>query len=144
MNDPVIVELPLPPSPNHRPSHHMAVARWRNAYKRKAWAAACGQALPKLHPPESVAVGVLFRLAASRDPDNLYASCKYLLDALRKPCTRQEGQWRQGLHEHKGFFLDDSPQHLTLVAVQAVERNAERRGVRVTITPGLTLAEEDL
>lgn len=139
----VILEIPLPPSPNDRPAHPMQAVRWKNKTKRLTWMKACEQVLPSIDPPDWVAIGALFRVAPGqrRDEDNLVASLKYVLDALRKPRTRQERDWRRGIHEEKGFFVDDAPAHMTLTTiVQAEEPDPKRRGLRLVITANVETA----
>jgi hypothetical protein len=107
------LDLPLPDSPNREPKHHhMENARWVNRQKRAAWFAACGQELPTTDPPAVVEITALFRVERLRDEvDNLPASLKRTLDALKRPGPKDPATWRQGIHERKGYFVDDDPEH---------------------------------
>lgn len=107
--------LPLPPSPNTLPAHHMAAHREKNDYRRRCWVEAIGQHKPWRDPPEKVVMFARFRLLRKRDEDNLAASLKWVLDALKQ---KQEGDvwWRQGVYDRCGYLLDDGPDHLALAS----------------------------
>jgi|TARA_R100000084_G_C4618485_1_gene131904 hypothetical protein len=60
------------------------------------------------------------------DLDNLYGSCKHLIDALKRP----KGRSRKGL----SVILDDDPSHIFLTVDQIKDENGLRQ-VRVKITP---------
>ena len=60
------------------------------------------------------------------DLDNLYGSCKHLIDALKKP----KGRYRKGL----SVILDDDPSNIFLTVNQIKDENGLRQ-VKVKITP---------
>ncbi len=125
--------LPLPPSPNSLGGHHHALHRAKRKYQREAWVAAVCQDPPSDPPPARVIVRADFRVRNLRDDDNLSASLKWVLDALRQ---RQRGKlhWRQGLYDQRGYFVDDDPTHLILSDVsQRIDR--KQAGVTLTVTP---------
>ena len=124
-------ELPEPPSPNTRPRHAMAAVRWKNDYKRRVWMHACKQRKPMKKPPEIVTINAVVRLRNLRDPDNLHASMKYLLDALRLPHGSEKDDWKLGVHQGKAFFTDDDPGRLTINVTQEIDR--KNRGVSLEI-----------
>jgi hypothetical protein len=133
---PLVLELPVPPSPNQAPRHPMQFTKWKNGTKRAIWFAALQQERPLTEPPARVAITAVFRLSRLRDPDNLTASLKYVLDALRVPGPGDRANWRQGIAERKGYFLDDSPKHLTLRNVaQRVTSLHEEPSLRLEIDP---------
>lgn len=131
----IVLELPLPPSPNTVNSRNPLVRHAaKRKYQRKAWREAIMQVYPMLDPPQRVTVSAAFRVWALRDEDNLAASLKWVLDALRQ---RQTGKdWRDGVYSQCGYIVDDSPEHMTLGAVtQTVDR--KNKGVTVTIAEGI-------
>jgi hypothetical protein len=112
----VYLRLPVPPSPNLRPrSHWAAIHRWTREIKRTAWFAAIEQHAPTKHPPEKVRIIVMFRLRRKLDHDNLVASLKPVLDALKLP--KGVAKWRDGIGEEKGYFTDDDPDHMVELVV---------------------------
>ena len=60
------------------------------------------------------------------DLDNLYASCKLLIDALKKP----KGRFKKGL----SVILDDDPSHVVLKVNQEKSADGEKK-VRIEIWP---------
>lgn len=123
--------LPVPPSPNNWPSHPMQHHREKSAYKRTVWWAACEQSPPMAHPPERVVMFAHFFLHALRDEDNLKGSLKWLVDALKQKQTG-EVRWRDGIADTKGYYVDDSPDRLTILEpVQEIDRKHQR--VEVTL-----------
>jgi hypothetical protein len=127
--------LPLPPSPNRRPSDRMHAVRWKNTTKRLAWLAANEQHAALTKPPAFVRIHAHFRIRNLRDEDNLVASLKYVLDALRLPRGKETVTWRHGIAENKGYLVDDSPTHCQLGQVtQELDRK----------DPGLVLTIEDI
>lgn len=116
----------------------MARVRWKNETKRATWFAACSQRTPKSKPPEKVTIDAHFRLHNLRDEDNLTASLKYALDALRIPRKGESFPWREGLAERKGYFVDDSPEHMVLnKPTQEVDRS--NKGLTLTIAAGFPI-----
>ena len=114
----------------------MKAVRWKNATKLATWAAACEQALPSPDPPAFVELSVLFRVGQLRDRDNLWASLKPVLDALRLPMKGESASWRRGLAERKGFFTGDAPGQLDILSVvQTLESDPKKRGLRLVLTP---------
>lgn len=121
--------LPLPPSPNQWPSHHLAHHRAKFEYQRRAWLRAIQQHRPLRDPPRHVrVVAVLHHTGQPRDQDNAVASLKWALDALKQ---RQAGalRWRQNAYDLCGYFIDDDPEHLMLASVgqHRVRRRDDRR-----------------
>jgi hypothetical protein len=113
----LIFELPVPPSPNTKPrSHWGEIHKWVKAAKRDAWFAALEQHVPIHDVPVKVRIHAIFVLEKFRDQDNLVASLKPVLDALKLPRTQQA--WREGIAELKGYFFDDDPEHMTLTVNQ--------------------------
>ena len=100
--------------------------------KRATWAAAVTQVKPNRTPPHQVRVRAHFRLHQARDEDNLKASLKYVLDALRLPSPRDKLRWRQGLYLEHGYLVDDSPVHCRIEEpTQEVDR--KNRGLTLII-----------
>lgn len=115
--------LPLPPSNQHSTAHGMAQVRRRNAYKRECWQAAVKQVVPSFKPPARVRVCALFNVRNLRDDDNLAASLKLVLDALK--LRQRSTRFRGGLYSERGYFVDDDPQHLALEKpAQRIDRKA--------------------
>lgn len=78
---------------------------------------AISQVRPPKPPPERVKVRAHLRLWNLRDDDNLTASIKWALDALK-------GE----------YFVDDDPAHLTIESVtQEIDRG--NRGLTIEIEP---------
>ena len=129
----LVLELPAPPSPNTRPRHPMAMVRWKNKTKADTWTRAVQQCRPFTDPPQRVRVTAHFRLWNLRDEDNLYASLKATLDALKQnQPTTDNLKWRHGVCECRGYFWDDSPKHLTLEKpTQKIDR--KNRGLTLAI-----------
>lgn len=125
--------LPLPPSPNDTPSHHMEEHRAKRRYQGRAWLAAVkSQHRPLRDPPARVLVTAHLALENLRDDDNRNGSLKWALDALRQ---KQRGKlnWRQGLFDKCGYFIDDDPGHLTVGEVtQAIDRDDPRLELSIT------------
>ena len=123
--------LPLPISPNAAPTNGLHRHGHKRRYQKTVWVAAVMQHKPSIDPPVAVVVSAEFFVHSLRDEDNLKASLKDLLDALRQ---KQTGNidWRQGLYDQCGYFIDDNPAHMTLGSVtQQVDRKNKR--VEVTI-----------
>lgn len=125
-------DLPEPPSLNAAPQHPMQRVRWKNDVRRRTWEAAISQHMPVSDPPDPVLVKAHLRLHNERDPDNLVSSLKYTLDSLRLPDEGDNLRYRGGLYESKGYFVDDSPEHMVLDEVtQEIDRS--NRGLTLTI-----------
>jgi len=60
------------------------------------------------------------------DLDNLYASCKLLIDALKKP----KGRFKKGL----SVIMDDDPSHVVLKVHQQKSDDGQKK-VRIKIWP---------
>jgi hypothetical protein len=122
--DEVLLFLPVPPSPNTRPKSHWGpIHRWVKKAKQEAWFAAVQQHAPTKTPPEKVVIHAIFALQNRRDHDNLVASLKPVLDALKLP-GRSPANWRLGCADEKGYFVDDDPAHMTL-EVQQIQVDGE-------------------
>lgn len=133
MGGQLTLDLPIPPSPNRIPTrNHMARHRSKRKYQRKAWTAAILQEKPPRDPPEHVTVSAHFRVHNLRDADNLKASLKWVLDALRQAQTGKD--WRNGVYSKCGYLIDDDPAHMTLGKVTQ-ELDRKNKGVVVTIVP---------
>ena len=134
MSDRIILDLPLPPSPNavatHNPLHLHGSKR---KYQKKCWAVAIAQAKPPRDPALAVRVDAHFRVHNIRDEaDNLPASLKWVLDSLRQ---KQQGKlnWRQGIYDKCGYFIDDNPRHLIKGDVtQVIDR--KNKGLTLVLT----------
>lgn len=125
------LELPEPPSVNALPSHPMERHKAKRAYQRRTWVKACIQSPPPVVPPQTVRIDAHFRLYALRDEDNLVASLKWVFDSLR--WAQADVAFRSGVYEGRGYFVDDSPQYMTLGNVTQ-EVNRLNRGLTLTIT----------
>lgn len=128
--------LPLPPSKNALDGVH-AMKRIQQEHRamRATWVSACGQHLPTLDPPAFVRAYALFLVGNHWDEGNRTTALYSLVfDALQKPVGRAPG-WRQGIHEWKGFIVDDSERHLELVGKpqQQLEPQRKRRGLHLTL-----------
>lgn len=134
----ITLELPEPPSPNDAPRHPMARTRWKNKTKARTWEAAIAQASPVKFPARNVVISSHFRLYNLRDEDNLKASLKYVLDALRLPSNREieKGQlgFKGGLFLSRGFFLDDNPRECR---IEEPTQEIDRKNRGLTLTIGL-------
>ena len=121
--------LPVPPSPNRWPSHHMMLHRMKRNYQARVWVSAIEQAPPLNEPPFPANVDVTLWLKRFRDEDNLHASLKWLLDALKQ---KQKGSlaWRKGLYTSKGYIRDDDPDCIKLAVFQII--GTPRCQVRIT------------
>jgi hypothetical protein len=130
----ITLDLPEPPRQGGGRSRHWR-GQWAkiNAYKRSVWLAAIQQQTPSRKPPEKARVALQYRLWARRDPSNLYADAKPLLDALKqRPASRDKLRWKAGVYLDRGYFVDDDYLEFGSVT-QEVDRN--NRGVTVTIEP---------
>lgn len=113
--------LPLPPSPNRLKRNPFALQAQKDEYREACWIAALRQSKPDRDPPTKVALAATFYLARTmRDEDNLRASLKFPLDALRQKQTGAM-RWRNGLADKCGYFVDDDPGHLTIALVEQVK-----------------------
>ena len=120
----LIFKLPVPPSPNTRPKSHWGeIHKWVKKAKREAWFAALEQHVPIHDVPVKVRIHAIFVLNTFRDQDNLVASLKPVLDALKLP--RTQAAWREGIAELKGYFFDDDPEHMTLTVNQVSAKGKE-------------------
>jgi len=130
----VVLTLPLPPSPNKVFRQHYFIANsTKNSYRWQAWKKANDQHWPSHNPPSPAVLDAEFCLQNLRDEDNLYASLKWVLDALKK-VQAGDVAWRRNVRDTMGYFVDDDPRHLTLGKVtQRIDRRHKR--VVVTITP---------
>lgn len=112
------LDLPEPPNIANARLHWRAKHRKRKAYMHDAYYLAVAQHRPPKEPPEHVKIRAHLRLWNLRDEDNLTASIKWALDALRG-----------------AYFVDDDPAHLTLESVtQEIDR--KNRGLTLTIETG--------
>ena len=128
----VVLRLPEPPAQIGGRSAHWR-GKWAkvDAYKRAVWQAAIQQHEPEPCPPERVRIHLDYRLYARRDPANLYADAKPLLDALKqRPSARDRLQWKSGIWLMRGYYVDDDVLEFGTVT-QRVDR--DDRGVTVTI-----------
>ena len=128
--------LPVPISPNRWKSNPYALQAQKDDYRKQVWAAALAQGRPFRDPPSKVHITATFYLCKLRDEDNL--SLKWTLDALR---AKQQGamRWRQGIADKCAYFVDDSPDHMTMskpTQVKVKTRKEER--LELTITPVVT------
>ena len=122
--------LPLPPSPNKRASHPMKAHREKREYQRRVWFAAVQQAKPsRINMPGKVQVTAVFYVKRLRDEDNLTASLKWTLDALK--WNQPSHAWKDGVADEKAYFFDDDPDHLTL---GSVTQHTDRKAPRVELT----------
>lgn len=113
----ISLDLPEPPNIANARMHWAAKNRKRKAYMDVAWPIARSQVKPPKPPPERVRIRAHFRLWNLRDDDNLTASLKWALDALK-------GR----------YFVDDSSEHLELEKpTQEIHRR--NRGVTLEIWP---------
>ncbi|NIR76743.1 MAG: hypothetical protein GWO12_16830 [Gemmatimonadetes bacterium] len=118
--------LPVPPSPNEWPKHPMQLARKKNHYRRQVWIEAIQQHKPWMEPPHKVVASATFYVWNKRDEDNLTASLKWTLDALKRDQTGKM-HWREGVADMKGYIIDDDPEHLTVVKPsQEIDREDPR------------------
>ena len=86
-----------------------------------------GRPLPEFTQPVRLEITRLWgKRQRAMDLDNLYGSCKHLIDALKRP----KGRSRKGL----SVILDDDPSHIFLTVSQIKDENGLRQ-VRVKITP---------
>jgi len=127
--------LPIPPSPNGwKRTHPVALQVQKDEYREAAWVRAISQVKPTRDPPELVTIRATFYTArCTRDEDNLTASMKWVIDALKQ---RQTGhvRWRQGIADLCGYLVDDDPAHLTLdkpVQVRVKTKREERLEVEI-------------
>lgn len=76
----------------------------------------------------------MFLVYRQRDQDNLIASLKWVLDALKQ---RQDGKvgWRLGICDTMGYFVDDDPAHLTLGDVWQNRCSRDLQGLVLEIEP---------
>lgn len=129
-------KLPLPPSKNEIDEvHGMRGVQQQHRAMRRIWAEACGQHLPSLDPPTFVTAFALFAVGQPWDPGNLTTALySIVFDAIQKPVGTPPG-WRQGIHEFKGFIVDDSERHLELgdEPAQRVEPKRQRRCLYLTL-----------
>jgi hypothetical protein len=118
--------LPLPDSLNRWPKSAMAEHAAKRRYQREVWVKACAQHKPTHEPPAHVVIRASFYLRNKRDEDNLKGSLKWVLDALKQ---RQTGKldWRMGIADEKGFFIDDDPARLTVAEPEQVIDRKEPR-----------------
>lgn len=126
------LRLPLPPSINAMGSMHPIYrGTTKRRYQRSAWTHAVSQLQPLRDPPEHVTVSAHFRVHNLRDEDNLTGGLKWVLDALRQNQTGSL-EWRQGVYDRCGYFVDDDPKHLSLGSVTQ-ELLRSDKGVTLTI-----------
>jgi hypothetical protein len=111
----------------------MQLHRRKRKYQTTCWAAAISQSRPSRDPAGLVKVDAHFRLHNLRDEtDNLPASLKWTLDALRQAQQGSVG-WRQGVYDKCGYFLDDDPRHLSTGAItQVIDRR--NKGLTLSLT----------
>ena len=128
--------LPVPISPNRWKSNPYAQQAQKDEHRAQVWAAALLQGRPTRDPPDRVHITATFYLCKLRDEDNL--SVKWTLDALR---AKQQGamRWRQGIADQCAYFVDDSPDHMTMdkpVQVKVKTRKEERLVLEITRAEG--------
>ena len=124
--------LPLPPSPNRTPTGHWAVRhRAKRDYQLECWVAAYDRAIPPSGEdiPRKVEVSAVFYVKRKRDEDNLTASLKWTLDALK--WNQPSHAWKRGIGDQRAYFFDDDPDHLTL---GSVTQHTDRKAPRVELT----------
>jgi hypothetical protein len=134
MGEEIRLVLGLPDSPNRWPKHPMVLHRAKRRYQRRVWVEACSQVKPLHDPPSRVEVHSKFYVRNVRDEDNLKASLKWVLDALKQAQKRDEKgrTWRKGLADDKGYFIDDDPAHCRVAEpTQVVDRSDPR--VEITV-----------
>lgn len=108
--------LPLPPSPNKVPTHWVAKMRMKHGYMTQVFADASEQYDAVVHPPEAVRISACFFVRQLRDEDNLAASLKWVLDAMKKvQHSKSTLRWKG--HVDRAWFHDDDPHHMTLDTV---------------------------
>ena len=122
--------LPLPIAVNKWPSHPFARHRVKRKYQREAWFAACAQHRPLRTPPSKVRVSATLYVWNLRDEEGAVGSLKWALDALRQEQQGSE-EWRYGVADQCGYFVDDNPAHLTLGTVEQV---IDRKNMRLELT----------
>jgi hypothetical protein len=128
----VRLSVPEPPSPNALPTNRWARADAIRRVKEKTWIAALSQETPFARPHRLVSAHIHFRLHQLRDEDNLKASAKHVLDALKqRPSGGDKLKWRHGLYLDRGYLFDDGPTHCAITVSQEVDRG--NRGATVTI-----------
>lgn len=76
----------------------------------------------------------MFMVYRERDQDNLVASLKWVLDALK---LRQDGSvaWRLGVCDMMGYFVDDSPEYLKLGDVWQNRCSRDQQALVLEIEP---------
>lgn len=126
--------LPVPPSPNSKLSHPMQAHRAKRAYQWTTWIRAVSQHTPKLDPPAKVRIDArFFYRAHPRDADNLIGSLKWTIDALRQKQANPD--WRRGLADRCGYFVDDSPAHMEIGEVVQEKGIGQRLVLMITPIP---------
>jgi hypothetical protein len=86
-----------------------------------------GRPLPEFTRPVRLQITRLWgKRQRAMDLDNLYGSCKHLIDALKRP----KGRSRKGL----SVILDDDPSHIFLTVDQIKDEDGLRQ-VKIRITP---------
>ncbi len=126
----IVLKLPLPPSPNRVRTNRWAKRDQLNAYKRECWLKAVQQSMPPRRPAERMQYTAVFGVYRLRDEDNLEASLKPVLDALKR--YQRSEDWKEGAYLGRGYFWDDDPGHL----LQARKPRQERVAMK---DQGLTL-----
>jgi hypothetical protein len=114
----IVLELPEPPNIANARLHWAAKQRHRKAYMHDTYLLAMSQHRPPKPVPQKARIAAHLRLWNLRDEDNLTASLKWVLDALK------------GV-----YFVDDSPAHLE-VAKPTQEIRRSDRGVTCIIEWG--------
>lgn len=129
--------LPVPPSKNR-------LRGWDGVKKRRAamleiWVAACQLQAPTTSPPEFVRATAHYHVGGDWDDGNLVTALyDIVFDALSLPARKSPPSWRQGLHQWKGFIVDDSSEHLQLADLprKSIEHDPKRRRLELVLEWG--------
>lgn len=104
-----------------------------SATKSGVWVSAIQQIKPFKDPHRLVSVHAAFRLHNLRDPDNLEASVKSVLDALKlRPASRDKLKWKRGFFLDRGYLFDDDPAHVASISAEQTI-NRSNRGLTLFI-----------
>lgn len=124
--------LPLPPSPNVSSKTWQGARAKKNRYRMECWFEAVQQATPMVAPPEFVTVSASFFVHNLRDSDNLKASLKPALDALKQKQTGKSLKWKGS--DRRAYFVDDDP-HRCVVLEPSQQIDRKRPRLELIITP---------
>lgn len=124
-------QLPVPPVPSQLRGGWQKKLRIQHEYMTSVFREAAQYQAPMLHPPEQVQIKARFYLRNLRDEDNLLASMKWVLDAMKKvQPARSTLRWKG--HIDRAWFHDDDPAHLTLECEQEIDRKDPRLVLIIT------------